>query len=106
MPRWWASRTTAVMSSALITAPEGLEGEFRMMSLVVGVTHHVLERDPVGDGKNNLVAMIDEHGNDVKQRVLSAHRGGGFFTPVIRIEVHGMTVHYGVLQLGGAADGG
>jgi hypothetical protein len=27
------------MSSGLITTPEGLEGEFRMMSLVFGVTN-------------------------------------------------------------------
>ena len=50
--------------------------------------------------------MVHEHGNDVEQRVLAAHRGGGFFAAVIGVEVHGMAVHDGVFQFGGAADGG
>ena len=37
MPRSCASRTTAVMSSGFITAPEGFEGEFKMISFVFGV---------------------------------------------------------------------
>ena len=36
-PRCAARRTTSVWSSGDITAPEGFEGEFRMMSLVRGL---------------------------------------------------------------------
>ena len=37
MPRSCASFSTAVMSSGFITEPDGLLGEFRMMTFVRGV---------------------------------------------------------------------
>src|SRR5208282_4342015 len=74
-------------------------------AITAGVAHHVFERDPVGDGKDDLIAVIDKHGNDVEERVFAAYGGSGFFTAVIGVEVDGMTVDDGVLQFGGAADG-
>ena len=38
MPRSAANRTTSVMSSGDITAPDGFDGEFRMINFVRGVT--------------------------------------------------------------------
>ncbi len=100
MPRSCARRTTSVISSGLITAPEGFDGEFRIMSLVfgvirratisrghaeilrligldedavaAGVAHHVLERDPVGHWQNHFIAVIDQDGDHVEERVFAA----------------------------------
>ena len=120
MPRWCARRTIAVMSSGLITAPDGLPGEFRMMSLVRGVmarsiisggereiarlvgldqhrlaarvAHDVLERHPVGHRQDDLVAMIDQHLDGVEQRVLAAGGGDGLVALVVGAEIHVVAV--------------
>ena len=46
--------------------------------------------------------MIDEHLDRVEQRILAAGRGDHFFSAVIGIEIHGVTVHDRIAQLGRA----
>ena len=68
------------------------------------VAHHVFERNPVRNGQNDLVAVVDEHRNDVEERVLAADRGAGFLALVIGVEVDRMAMHDRVFQFSGAAD--
>ena len=103
------------MSSGLITAPDGFDGEFRMITLVrgviktrhhlgghaetlrlvglkqhaiaAGITHDVFERNPVGNRQDDFVAVIDQHLDRVEQRMLAAGRGDDLFAAVVRTEI-------------------
>ena len=60
--------------------------------LAAGVLHHVFERDPVRHRDDDLIAVIDQHLDGVKQRVLAADRGNRFFALVGAAEIRGMAL--------------
>ena len=94
-----------------MTAPEGFEGELRMITFVRGVirvghhlrrdakslrlirfeqhalparvAHNVFERNPVGNGKNHFIAVIHQHLDRIEQSMFSASGSDDFFAPVI-----------------------
>ena len=94
MPRSCASFNTAVISAGFITEPDGLFGEFRMMTFVrgvmallhhirrqreimllvggdvyrlsAGITNNVFERNPVRNRQNHFISMIHQHLNRIE----------------------------------------
>ena len=105
----------ASRSSGETTAPEGLDGVLRMMALVLGVMaasiiargdaevlrlvrldvdghaagvlDDVLEGDPVGDGEDDLVAVIDEDLDGVEEGELAAGGEDALVEGVVGAEV-------------------
>ena len=116
-----------------MTAPEGFEGEFRMMTFVRGVirrgdhlgghaeslrfvglqqnavpariTNDVFERNPVRNRQDHFVAVIYQNLNGIEQCMLAADGGDDFFAPVVGIKIDVMTVRNRVAQFGCACDG-
>ena len=134
MPRSCARRSTSVMSSGFITAPEGLLGRIQdddlgvrrdralhhvggqrevvplvggdVDRLAAGIAHDVLERHPVGHRNDDFVAVIDQHLDGVEQRMLAADRGNAVLALVVGAEVGGVPLDDGIAQFGRAADRG
>ncbi len=75
-------------------------------AIAAGVTHNVLERNPVRHRKDDLVPVIDQHLDGIEQHVLAADRGHCLLALVARAEVFAMALQDRVLQLHRAADGG
>src|ERR1035437_918267 len=67
------------------------------------VAHHVFERDPVGHRQNHFVAVVDQHRDDVEERVLAAHRSARFLALVGGSEIGGVPADDRVLQFDRAA---
>ncbi len=74
--------------------------------LAAAVLDDVLVRDPVGNGQNDLVAMIDEDLKGVEERELAAGGEDGFVGRVVRAEVGGVTLDDGLAHFGNAGDDG
>ena len=61
--------------------------------LAARIPNDVLERDPVGDGQNHLIAMVHQHLDGIKERQLAAGGENGFVRGVIGAEVAGVALH-------------
>jgi hypothetical protein len=48
-----------------------------------GIAHDVLERNPVGNGQNDFVAVIDQNLNRIEERVFAAGRSDRFLAAVV-----------------------
>ena len=75
-------------------------------TLAAGVLHHVLKRDPVGNGDDDFVAMVDEYLEEIEQGMFAADRGDHLFALVIAAEISRVAFDDGIAQLFDSADGG
>ena len=66
----------------------------------------VVERDPVGGGQDDFIALVDESRHGVENDVLGADAGDALVGRVCGTEVLRMPVADGFLELGDAAGGG
>ena len=117
-----------------MTAPEGFEGEFKMMALVRGVIScsmaargdaeifclvsfeehgsatgkldDVFEGNPVGHRQNNFIAVVNKNIDGLKQGQLAAGGEDRLVGRVIRSKICRVALDDGLAQLRNAADRG
>src|SRR5271154_6127372 len=61
--------------------------------LAACVLNDVLERDPIGDRKNNLIAVVNQNLNSIEESQLAAGGEDTFVRRIVRAEVTGVTIH-------------
>ena len=71
---------------------------FEQHAVAADVAHHVLERDPVRYGQNHFVAVVNQHRDNIEQRMLAAHRGACFLPLVGGTEIGRVTADDGILK--------
>jgi len=70
------------------------------------VLNDVFKRDPVGNGQNDLIAVVDQHLDGVEERQLPAGGEDGLIRGVIGAEVAGVALHDRLPELGNAGNDG
>ena len=83
----------------------GLVG-FEIDDLAAAVLDDVLVGDPVGDGQDDFVSVIDEHLEGIEKRELAAGSEDRFVGRVVGAEVAGVALDDGFAHLGDAGDDG
>ena len=79
---------------------------FEQYTIPTDVADHIFEAHPGRHRQKDFVAMIDQHRDHVKQRVLATDRGAYFLAFVGGAEIGGVAVDDRILQFKRAADGG
>ena len=74
--------------------------------LAAGILNDVFEADPVRDGKDDFVAVIDEDLHSIEEGVLFAGGEDGFVDGVIGAEVAGVAVDNGLANVGNSGNHG
>src|ERR1700733_8154156 len=93
-------RLDGVGGNAEVIGLAGLEED----DLAAGVLNDVFEANPVGDGQDDFVAVIDEDLDGIEERVLAAGGENGFVNRVIGAEVACVTLDDGLAHVGNARD--
>ena len=79
---------------------------FEIDDLSACVLDDVFEADPVGNGQDDLVAVVDQHLDGVKQRQLAAGGEDSLVDRVVRAEVAGVALDDGLAHVGNARHDG
>src|SRR6201999_3745087 len=66
----------------------------------------ILVGDPVGNGQNDLVAMVDEHFDGIEERELSAGGEDSLVWGIVGAKIAGMAIDDGFADLGDSGDDG
>ncbi len=72
---------------------------FEEDDLAAGVLDDVFEADPVGDGQNHFVAVVDEDLDCIEERMLAAGGEDGFIEGVVGAEVAGVALNDGLAHV-------
>ena len=79
---------------------------FEEDDLAAGVLNDVFEADPVGNGQNDFVAVVDEDLDGVEERQLAAGGENGFVDRVVGAKVAGVALDDGLAHVGNAGHDG
>ena len=79
---------------------------FEINDLAAGVLDDVFEADPVGDGQDDFIAVVDEDLHGIEEGMLLAGGEDGFVDGVVGAKVVGMAVDDGFADVRDAGDNG